>query len=96
MGGLLEAVPVSLEGLAGRCATWGTKIAGVSAPGVPRSAGWASAAAVSAIHARVAVGAELLAGRMAATSADLASTAVSFTAQDEQSAALISRVAEGI
>ena len=61
---------------------------------MPRSAGWA--AAVSAIHARVGVGAELLAGRMAATSADLASTAVSFTAQDEQSAALISRVAEGI
>ena len=41
-------------------------------------------------------GRRTLAGRMAATSADLASTAVSFTAQDEQSAALISRVAEGI
>jgi len=89
---LLDVTPAGLDTLAGNCGIWAGEVAVTATPEVPIAIGHASAAAVAAIHTRVRVSAEALAARMGATAEKLTNTAVTFSAEDEQSASRISGI----
>ena len=95
--GLLTALPAGLENLAGECGGWAGEVAAASAASAtPRATGQASAAAVAAIHARVGLSGETLSGRLNSTAASFTATAAGFSAQDAQSAAVLSGLSPDI
>jgi hypothetical protein len=94
--GLLTTTPSGLEHLAANCGTWAGDVAVASMPEVSSAARQPSAAAAETVHARLGLSGEELSGRMATTAAKLAITAGTFTAQDQQSSALLTSVAPDI
>jgi hypothetical protein len=91
MAGLLNADPAGMGVLAGQCSGWAGAIGAGTAPCVPTAA-HSSVAAVAAIHARAGLDATALAARMAATGTQLTTSAVSVSAQEVQSAAVLSEL----
>jgi hypothetical protein len=94
--GLLTTTPSGLEHLAASCRTWAGEVAAASTPEGSSAAWQPSAAAAATVHARLGLSGEELSGRMASTAAKLTTAAGSFTAQDQQSSALLTSVASDI
>ena len=85
-----------LATLASRCNEQATALGAVRAPEVSQTGGQASAAAVSAAHDVVQNTAERLRARLVDTAAKVSSAAATYTSTDEDSAAWIAKVADGL
>ncbi len=84
--GLLEVDSVGLRILAARCSSWGAELGSGSAPGQVVISGQATAAAVAAGHAGVAIAGKAMAARMKETAAKLSTAGGAYVVTDMQSA----------
>ncbi len=93
---LLEVDSAGLRVLAAHCNFWGAEIGARSARGSVM-AGWqATAAAVAALHADVAVASQVMVARMNESAANLSTAGTVYVATDERAAGRLSGMATGV
>ena len=88
---LLRVGSSGLQSLAGFCESKSVEVAS-TASGAPATSFQPSAAAVAAIHTEAGLAAAAISGRLAATATHLTSAAAGFTAQDADSAEVLTEL----